>query len=306
MGRVLVTGGSGFIGSHLLKLLDNPVCVVREQEFHAFDSVFSVSSIDENTDWSGAFVGIESIIHLAGLAHSKEALSMSDYRSINTFGTLNLARMAAQSGVKRFVFVSTIGVNGQCTHGVPFLPHQTPDPHNLYALSKYEAEVGLKKISSETGLEVVIVRPTLVYGAGAPGNFGALVRLINKLPILPFGFADNKRDFISVSNLADLLLTCTFHPRAAGHTFLASDFETVSIKDFTNAISDAFGKKIVQLPVPVGLMKFFGRVTRKSGVIEQLYGDLQVDSSNLKEVLGWSPPLTMNQAMSELRHTSTL
>ena len=147
---------------------------------------------------------------------------------------------------------------------------------------------------------MVIVRPTLVYGPNAAGNFGALTRLVNKLPALPFGLANNKRDFIAVQNLVDLLITCANHPKAAGHTFLASDGETMSIKEFTNAIADGLDKRLIQLPVPISLMKLVGKLLGKSAMVEQLVGNLEVDSSNLQEVLDWTRPYTMKQAMSSL------
>ncbi len=244
---------------------------------------------------------MDSVIHLAGLAHS-ESYSRLDYKKVNVEGSLCLARAAANSGVKRFVFVSSIGVNGISTQSQPF-SNDTPErPQNAYAESKYEAELGLKKISSETGLELVIVRPTLVYGQNAPGNFGMLTKLVKKLPLLPFGLANNRRDFIAVQNLADLLVTCAKHKSAAGQTFLASDGETVSTKDFTNAMAKGLGKNVIQLPIPVSLMRFTGRLTGKSRMIEQLFGNLEVDSSNIQQVLGWEPPLTMEQAMASLRH----
>ncbi|MGR5431113.1 NAD-dependent epimerase/dehydratase family protein [Vibrio astriarenae] len=304
MSRLLITGATGFVGQHTLKKLDNPLCVVRATEKHSFSNFFTVSTIDGNTDWTGAFDSIDVIVHLAGVAHVPDELGNATYHSVNTQGTLSLAKHAAYSGVKRFVFVSSIGVNGTCTQGVPFSSEHSAEPHNTYALSKYNAEVGLRKISEETGLEVVIVRPTLVYGPGAPGNFGSLTKLVCKLPILPFGLSKNRRDFIAVQNLADLLVTCAKHPNAPGHTFLASDFETVSIREFTNAISEGLEKKVVQLPVPISLMKFLGKAIGKSAMIEQLYGDLQVDSSNIKEVLAWTPPFTMKQAMASLRNSS--
>jgi nucleoside-diphosphate-sugar epimerase len=173
-------------------------------------------------------------------------------------------------------------------------------PHNHYAKSKSLAELGLKKIASETGLEVIVVRPTLVYGPKAPGNFGLLTKLVHKLPLLPFGLADNKRDFIAVQNLVDLLMTCVNHPNAAGHTFLASDCQTVSIKSFTNAVGKGLGKTVIQLPVPVSLMRLTARLVGKSAMMEQLLGNLQVDSSNAHDVLGWVPPYTMEQAMASL------
>jgi nucleoside-diphosphate-sugar epimerase len=195
-------------------------------------------------------------------------------------------------------------VNGHVTLEKPFSIFDEPKPLNSYTNSKYDAEIGLRKIAAETGLEVVIVRPTLVYGPNAPGNFGLLTKLVNKLPLLPFGLTNNKRDFIAVQNLADLLITCASHPNAAGHTFLASDMETVSIKQFTSAIAEGQGRKVFQLPIPVSLMRLAGKLMGKSAMVEQLVGNLQVDSSNLKEVLGWTPPYTMKQAMATLRDSS--
>ncbi|EHK2853234.1 NAD-dependent epimerase/dehydratase family protein [Vibrio parahaemolyticus] len=297
--KILLTGATGFVGQRLALIHSNCRCVVRKGKDYEFEDKFIVDSIDANTNWEQCFDGVNAIVHLAGLAH-KTGTSSKDYFNVNTEGTLRLASEAAKFGVKRFVFVSSIGVNGITTRVERFAPDSAFNPHNDYAQSKYYAELGLKKISEETGLEIVIVRPTLVYGACAPGNFGVLSRLINKLPILPFGLANNRRDFISVQNLADLLVTCAIHPKAVGLTFLASDGETVSIKQFTNAIADGLGKKVIQLPVPVSVMRLFGKLTGKSVMIEQLYGNLEVDSSNIKNVLGWSPPFTMKQAMSTL------
>ncbi|EGM69238.1 NAD-dependent epimerase/dehydratase family protein [Shewanella sp. HN-41] len=298
--KVLVTGVTGFIGREVIRHQGNFRCVTRCSDKLNVDDVFLVNKIDANTNWADAFDDVETVIHIAGLAHNKQT-PQSDYQSVNTLGTLHLAREAVNAGVKRFVFVSSIGVNGTFTSDKPFTFNESERPHNYYARSKYSAEVGLKKLAVETGLEVVIVRPTLVYGPNAPGNFGLLTKLVKKLPVLPFGLANNKRDFIAVQNLADLLITCATHPNAAGHTFLASDMETVSIKQFTNAIADGLDKKTFQLPIPVSLMRLVGKLTGKSAMIEQLYGSLQVDSSNIKEVLDWTPPLTMKQAMATLR-----
>lgn len=301
---ILVTGATGFVGQNLTQLKQNFRCVVRSGEQHSFADSYTVSSINASTDWNNCFHDVKAIIHLAGLAHNK-SYTDADYKTVNTEGTLRLAIKAAEAGVKRFVFVSSIGVNGTNSYDKVFSHSDQAKPHNSYALSKYNAEMGLWEISKQTGLEVVIIRPTLVYGPNAPGNFGALVRLVNSLRILPFGLANNKRSFIAVQNLVDLLVTCARCPEASGHTFLASDSEKVSIKEFTNAIGEGLSKKIIQLPIPVSLMRLVGKATGKSAMIEQLYGDLQVDSSNLKEVLGWTPPLTIKQAMVSLRKPST-
>lgn len=298
--KILLTGATGFVGQRFALIHNDCRCVVRKGEYYEFEDKFIVDTIDANTNWGQCFDGVNAILHLAGIAH-KIGTSSEDYANVNTQGTLRLASEAAKFGVKRFVFVSSIGVNGVTTQLERFDPDSTPNPHNDYAQSKYDAECGLKKIAEETGLEVVIVRPTLVYGPEAPGNFGMLTKLVSKLPFLPFGSTNNRRDFIAVQNLADFLLTCASNPDAAGHTFLVRDGETVSIKQFTNAIADGLGKKVIQLPVPVSVMRLLGKLAGKSAMIEQLYGNLEVDSSNIKEVLGWIPPLTMKQAMATLR-----
>ncbi|MDP2573134.1 NAD-dependent epimerase/dehydratase family protein [Vibrio penaeicida] len=298
--KVLLTGSSGFVGKQLAKIYPDCRHVVRKGRNCEFKNVIVVDNIDGNVDWDGCFDDIDTIIHLASIAH-RDAISTEDYKEVNTYGTLHLASEAVRAGVKRFVFVSSIGVNGTSTYKERFSVKSLTCPHNAYAQSKYEAELGLKRIAEQTGLEVVIVRPTLVYGLDAPGNFGMLTRLVDKFLLLPFGLANNRKDFIAVQNLVDLLNACAEHPSAPGHVFLASDGETVSIKQFTNAIAEGLGKKVIQLPIPVILMRLAGRLIGKSSMIEQLYGNLEVDSSNIKEVLGWTPPLTMNQAMATLR-----
>ncbi|NNN69580.1 NAD-dependent epimerase/dehydratase family protein [Vibrio sp. 3-2(1)] len=302
--KILLTGATGFIGRHMLSNENIAGCVVREGEAIPDVDNFVISELSGKTNWSGAFESVDTVIHLAGLAHSS-IYSEDELNEVNCHSVVNLANSAYESGVRRFVFVSSICVNGTSTQELPYKESSIPCPHNSYAQSKYYAELGLKEIAEKTGLEVVIVRPTLVYGPSAPGNFGLLTRLVNKLPFLPFGLANNRRDFIAVQNLADLLVTCAKHPNAAGHTFLASDGETVSIKEFTNAIAKGLGKKVFQLPIPVTLMRLAGKFVGKSDMIEQLYGNLEVDSSNIKDVLGWTPPLTMKQAMATLRDTGT-
>lgn len=297
--RVMVTGATGFVGKEICKIIPNPIRVVRRLNQIKSDRDILILRINGSTNWDNSLCDIDTVIHLAGLAHHN-SYTCAEYRAVNTDGTLKLAKKAAEAGVRRFVFVSSIGVNGRATRERCFTHDQAVNPHNSYAKSKYNAEVGLRKIAHDTGLEVVIVRPTLVYGPGAPGNFGSLTKLVSKSPFLPFGLANNKRDFVSVQNLADLLVTCVVHPDAAGHTFLARDGETVSIKEFTNAIATGLGKRIVQVPIPVCLMRLAGGLTGKSTMIEQLYGNLEVDSSNIKEVLGWVPPYTMKQVMALL------
>ena len=298
--KILLTGATGFIGSNILS--SNPSqfrCVIRNSNTQDFIDSFFIDSFTGSTCWSGAFSGVNAVIHLAGLAHSK-SYSEYDYNSIKVEATLNLAKQAATSGIKRFVFVSSIGVNGPFTFDQPFRNTDIPNPHNVYAKSKLNAEIGLKQIASDTGMELVIVRPTLVYGPNAPGNFASLCKLVKILPFLPFGATLNKRNFISVHNLADLLIICAKQPNAAGHVFLASDPSTISTKEFTNAIAVGLNKKILQIPIPLPLIRLVAKIIGKSALFEQLFGNLEVDSSNVKEILEWSPPYTMQESMALL------
>lgn len=298
--NVLVTGATGFVGKHFVDALGPNIRtrLVTRKPLLGCDN-FTVDDINGDTDWAEGLVGINTVVHLAGAAHNKR-FNQRDFARTNVEGTLHLARLSAEAGVKRFVFVSSIGVNGTTTGSSPFTPDSSVNPHNAYAKSKYAAEVGLQRLSEEMGIEVVIVRPTLVYGPDAPGNFGLLTKLVMRLPLLPFGLAKNRRDFVSVQNLSDLLLLCMTHPKAAGQIFLASDGAAVSTKEFTNAIASGMNKRVTQFPMPVRFMRFLGKLTGKSAMIEQLYGNLEVDSSNAKELLDWHPPLTMEQAMASL------
>lgn len=301
--KVLLTGASGFVGKYLLSSTDLDFrCLIRKSNSINYPDPYFFSVLDGKTEFRDVFDDIDSVIHLAGLAHSNEH-SKSDFDSVNTEGTLNLARQAALAGVKKFIFVSTIGVNGN-SNRIPFTIEDPPNCHNYYSTSKLNAEVGLKEICDQTSMTFVIIRPTLIYGHNAPGSFGSLTKLITKVPFLPFGLTNNHRDFISVYNFADLLMKCLKCDRSNGHIFLASEGETVSTNEFTSAIAKSLGKKVYQLPVPVSLMRLAGKLLGKSAMVEQLVGNLQVDSSNLKKVLGWTPPYTMEESMALLKEQS--
>lgn len=298
--KVLVTGITGFIGQELIKSDIDFRCVMRQGQASKYNDVFLIEHLDKNTCWQGGLDNISAVIHLAGLAHKKN-ISYEEFYSVNTEGTLRLAEEAAKAGVKRFIFVSSVGVNGSSTRSIPFGADSVPKPHNYYTKSKYEAELGLKKIAAKTGLEVVIVRPTLVYGARASGNFAMLVKLVKIFPALPFGLSNNKRSFISVHNLVDLLITCVNHPNAPGQIFLASDGEAISTKEFTDQIAKGLRKKVFQLPIPTSFMRLVGKLIGKPALIEQLFGNLEVDSSNINQLLDWEPPYNIEQAMALLK-----
>ncbi len=306
---ILVTGASGFIGSELISHFRNEQVTGLVRTLSPKSSFDSVNWISFNLEdiLNGQVVPgeYETVIHLAARAHFLRDInenSFAEFLRFNGEVSIELAKQMFYKGMKRFIFISSIGVNGvQTVKGTIFTECSDPKPVTDYGKSKFEAEESLRALSKELGFELVVVRPPLVYGSRAPGNFGLLTKLIQKLPVLPFGLAANKRDFISVQNLADFLITCAIHPNAAGHTFLVSDNETVSIKEFTNAIAKGLDKKVFQLPIPVSLMRLVGKLTGKSAMIEQLFGNLEVDSSNIKEVLGWTPPFTMEQAMASLK-----
>ncbi|EKO3799010.1 NAD-dependent epimerase/dehydratase family protein [Vibrio sp. MM46] len=299
---ILITGSSGFIGKHLRTHPSVMVHVTRGQSDFKREGLFNyiINELSGSTQWDSAFKGVDAVIHLAGIAHSRKC-GLADLNTINVDATLQLANSAVKSGVKRFVFVSSIGVNGGGSQLEPFSPSSPPNPHSDYAKSKFACEIGLNEIAKQTGLEVVIVRPTLVYGPNAPGNFGMLTKLVNSIPFLPFGLANNRRDFISVGNLVDLLIVCAKHKNAPGNIFLASENNTVSTRDFVNAIAAGQGRKVFQIPIPVSFMRLVGLVIGKSAMIEQLFGNLEVDSSNLKDILNWTPPYSMKESMAMLR-----
>lgn len=304
---VLVTGADGFIGSRVVRHLFNEYIVVAGvKDLRAagkLENILEIGEITGSTQWSDMLVGIETIVHLAAVAHNNSK-NLEYIFEVNVKGTVNLARQAVESGVKRFIFISSIGVLGSSTStSVPFSEKSPVNPHTIYAESKLQAERELLKISSETRLEVVIIRPVLVYGAGAPGNFGKLVSLVHKIPFLPFALCRNKRSFISVDNLVDFIRECILHPKAANEVFCISDGVDVSIQEFTVGIAKGLNKKIRQLYIPVFLYKLIGAITGKSALIEQLIGDLQIDCSKARDLLDWSPPVTMAETLSELINT---
>lgn len=298
--KILLTGASGFVGRCCISNWDVDILpVYRDTHNHIVNSQsILVKSIDENTKWNLVDLGIDVVVHLAGLAHG--GYSSEKYKSVNTEGTLNLAISAANAGIKRFIFVSSIGVNGSNTYEKPFSFKSIPKPLNSYSLSKYNAEIGLKLISEQTGMEIVIVRPPLIYGANAPGNFDLLVNYINKIPVLPFGLLNNNRSFIFVNNLVDLLLTCARHPNAPGKTFLASDYDMVSTKKFTSLVAMGLNKKLIHIPIPIFILRLIAKSIGQTALSEQLLGNLHVDYMNIYNQLGWIPPFTMKQAMLSL------
>ncbi len=302
--KILLSGASGFVGSSLLNLLitkkENVSIIVRKHiKIDSSIEQILVKQIDSQTDWSG-IASCSVLIHCAASAHGKGVGSLDYLREVNANGTLHLAEEAFKAGMNRFVFVSSIGVNGSETNR-PFTENCVPAPCSDYAISKYDAEEGLKKLSIQLGFELVIVRPPLVCGINAPGNFGQLVNLVSKVPVLPFYFANNARSFVTVDNLASFLYLCSTHPKAAGEMFLISDGEDISTRRLTNMIATGLGKKRFQLPFPIVVLRFIAKILGKERQASQIFGDLQIDSIKAKRLLGWIPFESISEALSKSR-----
>jgi nucleoside-diphosphate-sugar epimerase len=264
--------------------------------------LFSGSAIDGDTDWSTALQGVDVVIHLAARVHVMTDAAddpITEFRLVNTAGTEHLARCAAASGVKRFVYVSSIKVNGEATSGnARFTEQDQPNPQDAYGVSKWEAEQVLHRVAAETGLEVVIVRPPLVYGAGVKGNFAQMLRVVALGFPLPFAGVKNKRDLVYVGNLVDALITCAMHPAAAGNTYLVSDGEAVSTPDLLRGLAKALGVSSRVFALPIGLLKLAGALFGKADQVERLVGSLQVDSSKIRRELGWVPPFSVHDELT--------
>ena len=317
--NVLITGATGFVGSAVVhKLCEGRkvYAAVRMPVSFLPKKVEQVVIGDllADTDYTKALKNIDVVIHAAARVHIMDdhaADPLTEFRKVNVNGTLNLAKQAAQAGVKRFVFISSIKLNGETTTGKPpFSPSDSYITTDPYGLSKYEAEQGLFQIAKETGLEVVIIRPPLIYGVGVKANFRKLIETIDKGIPLPLGSVHNKRSLVALDNLVDFIGLCASHPKAAGEVFLISDGEDVSTTELLQKVGRALGKPARLLPVPVGLMRFVAKLLGKADVAERLFGSLQVDSSKARDLLGWKPVVSMDEqlakTMEAYRHETTV
>ncbi len=304
--KLLITGANGFVGQALtLEAFRRgfKVCAaVRElSTLPSYIDVVSIGQVDSDTDWSQALKECDVVVHLAARAHVKDATDgdpLEEFRKINVEGTLNLARQAAAAGVRRFIFISSIGVNGSKTSRVPFSHLSKPAPHSPYAMSKHEAELGLQKLAGETGMEVVTIRPPLIYGPNAPGNFGSLMRWLMRGVPLPLGCVNqNRRSFVALDNLVDLILTCVRHTRAGNQIFLVSDGEDVSTTQLLQRMGKAMNRSVRLLPVPTGLLGLMASLLGKKGMAQSLLGSLQLDICNTCEVLNWNPPISIDEGL---------
>lgn len=306
--RVLITGASGFIGRATSQQALARGWQVRGTLLPSEPRHALVPSVEPavmqlpaaGSDLIHAVEGMDAVIHLAARVHILREASpnpLHEFRRTNTEGTVLLALQAAESGVTRFVFMSTIGVNGKATADRAFSENDDPAPHNPYSASKFEAELALLEIGAKTGMEVVIVRAPLVYGPGNPGNFLSLQRIIATGLPLPFSSIRNARSFLYVENLADALACCSTHPAAAGKTYLVSDGEDLSTPDLIRHLAAGSRKPARLFPIPTGLLRYAGKICGKSSALEQLIGSLRVDSSKIRRELGWRPPVSMMQGL---------
>jgi nucleoside-diphosphate-sugar epimerase/GT2 family glycosyltransferase len=308
--RVLVTGANGFIGRVACAELSSrgfevlaAVRTASDAGLSAVSRHLMMGNIDEETNWKASLSGVDSVVHLAArvhLMHDSAADPLAEFRRVNVALTLNLARQAAAAGVRRFVFVSSIKVNGEATAvGQAFTAEDLPHPTDPYGVSKGEAEQGLMQLAAETGLEVVIIRPVLVYGPGVKANFHAMMRWVVKGVPLPLGALSNQRSLVAVDNLVDLIAVCLRHPAAANETFLVSDGEDLTVAGLLRRTAAALDRSAWLLPVPMFILKLGGRILRKELVVQRLCDTLQVDITKTRRRLGWTPPVSVDAALSK-------
>lgn len=302
--RVLVTGANGFVGRALVdRLVREPGFDVRAARraqtarVPAGTATATVGDLDGGTDWTAAVDEIEAIVHLAARVHvmlDRAVDPLREFRRVNVAGTLALAEQARRAGVRRFVYLSTLKVNGEqglCTET------DTPAPVDPYGLSKLEAEIGLRELGARTGMEIVIVRPPLVYGPGVKANFDTLIAAVARGLPLPFGAVRNRRSLIALDNLVDFITTVLVHPAAAGETFLVSDGEDLSTADLIRGLARALRRPPRLIPVPLWLLTATAFLTGRRAVAQRLLGSLYVDISKARRQLGWTPPISVKEGL---------
>jgi len=307
--KVLVTGANRFVGNALVTqlLADNLVVIgaVRSKDSILPDGAgrFLILDILDEIHWNSMLEGVTVVIHTAARVHVMDdsvADPLVEFRKVNVDATLNLASQAADTGVKRFIFSSSVKVNGEINQlGQSFQPNYNYRPTDPYGLSKYEAEQGLFVIAEETGMEVVIIRPPLIYGPAVKANFASMIKWINKGIPLPLGAVKNQRSLVALDNLVSFIIHCIEHPQAANKVFLISDGEDVSTTELLQKVAKAFGKQARLVSVPVSWMSFAARLIGKGDMTNRLFGSLQVDSSKARNLLGWKPVTTMDEQLKK-------
>lgn len=301
--KILVTGASGFVGGKLCEAVSARGDLVYPSVRRAqSEEQVAIGDIGPFTDWSSVLDGVDVVVHLAArvhLMHDEAADPLAEFRRINVGGTRALAEQAAKAGVSRLVFLSSIKVNGESTlPGVPFTGDDLPRPLDPYAVSKHEAEQVLNRVSSEAGMEVVVIRPCLVYGPGVRANFLSMIRWLDKGVPLPLGAIHNRRSLLALDNLVDLIVTCTEHPAAANQTFLAADGEDLSTTALLRRLGHALGVPARLVPVPPTMLRAGAALIGKREIADRLCGSLQVDISKTRSVLGWEPPVDVDEGLA--------
>ena len=301
--KILVTGASGFVGAAVIHRLTSEAQNVLPVYRNAHHSGLAIGNINGSTDWSGTLTKITHVIHTAARVHIMKA-SVTDpleaFRKTNAEGTLNLARQAAEAGATRFIFISSIKVNGEQTKAdMAFTEKDVSASDDPYAISKYEAEVGLRNLATETGLEVVIIRPPLVYGPGVKANFLSLMKLVRVGLPLPLGRIDNRRSMIFLDNLVNFISTCLHHPKAKNQTFLVSDGEDLSVTQLLRKLASAMNTPSRLIPIPSSWLKIALSLVGKKCIADRLCGSLHVSITKAQTLLGWSPISSVDEGLKK-------
>jgi nucleoside-diphosphate-sugar epimerase len=301
--KILLTGVTGFVGlalrQRLIHDLHDLVAVARKS---SVPDTLAMGDIGPETDWQDVLQGCEVVVHLAARVHVMEGKRLDafrEFRRINVKATENLACQAAKAGVRRFVFISSIKVNGEDTDaGRPFTADDVPAPQDPYGVSKFEAEQALKRIADQTGMEVVILRPPLVYGPGVKANFRTMLRCLERgIPLPLAAVGKNRRSLVALDNLVDLIAVCMTHPDAANQVFLVSDGEDMSTAELLRRLGEALGKPARLIPIPVRCLKLAASLLKRQSFFQRLCGSLQVDIGKTRDMLGWQPPISVDDGL---------
>ena len=309
--KILITGSNGFLGQYLCQFLAEKnysiLAQTRKAQTFALPNISNINfDLNDNLD-SIDLSQVDVIVHCAGRAHimNETATSPLDaYRQTNVQGTLNLAKKAVQSGVKRFIYLSSIKVNGEETRETPFKPDDLFKSNDPYGVSKYEAEQELLELAKNAKLEVVIIRPVLIYGPHVKANFKNMINLANKKIPLPIGCLDNKRSLVSVYNLADLIEVCLTHPNAKNEIFLVSDQDDISVKQLFEKLAYYQNNKLLMIPVPKSLISLLASLVGKKAVASRLCSELVVDTSKNTKLLDWTAPYSVDASLEKMFNTT--
>jgi len=305
--KYLVTGANGFLGQHICQYLESLNIDHRAVVRTGLSHQFSTGDLTQFTNWNYLFKDIHVVIHAAAKAHdmSKASDLIKTYQTVNFEMTVQLAEQAKKNGVKKFIFISTVKVNGENSQDSPFKADDSPNPTDPYSISKHQAEQALLKMHQPGIFEICIIRPCLIYGTGVKANFSSLMKLAERGFPLPFGLIKNKRSIVSVYNLINLIMCCSKNSQASGNIFMASDGIDLSLAEIIKKIALSMGKKTLMLPVPISIMSLCFALLNKKDLGQRLFSNLQVDITKNKTVLNWEPPYTTEQSLNIMTTTMT-